>query len=759
MRKVTSKVAASVVTLMISYPPLAFGQAAPAKPTGNTIAAAAQPSTDESLGEIVVTARRREERLQDVPVAVTVLSQETFDKVGAFSPLELTKLVPSFNISASENDRDKIIFSIRGQGQSLETLYPSVIPYFAEVPLAALSSGTFFDLQNVEILRGPQGTLFGRNTDGGAVLISPRRPSNDHSGYAEVRLGSYNLRQIQGALNIPIVSDKVLFRGAFEIARRDGFTRNLANGADLDNVNYGSFRGSLILRPVDDLENYTVLAYNKQDTNGAGTKITFVDPVAFSRTLGFAGVPQALRDQYLATALSEAANTDPRTTRHSATGIAQRRTLFLSNNTSYQILPDLLVKNIFGYVDQRERVGGDSDGSSVPIADLVGTMPTRNVHQITNELQLQGSSFNNKLQSVGGVYYDTTQPGGPVVQGEAIQLVVRRTKQSANIYTRSMAVFGQGTYDLASLAPGLKFTAGARYTWDRVREDATRTVNGNCNPGLPPPTCTINLGPVNFKAPTWTVSLDYAVDRDTLLYVTSRRGYKSGGFNVLFPTPDLADYEPEYLTDVEVGLKTIFRFGGMETRINAAAYRGDMKDVQRQTTLLVNNQVSSVVANLPKARVQGIEFEAKVIPVKGLTFGVTYAYTDAKYLKVLGLFPIDRAFGYTPKHQLGASASHRVDVADLGSLSLGANVYRQSSVQLADYLSSVGGNEPAYTTLNLNIGLERIRGSNWDLSLFATNVTNQTYRVGIFNASGLVGIVGSVYGPPRMFGGSVKYRF
>lgn len=775
-----SIVAASTLVLM-AYPSVALSQLAPAPaapaqqmapaPPEAAASSPAQPvqaataaSAPAGVAELdvvtIVSARRRLERLQDVPVAVTVLPQNTFDKGGAFNPADLAKLAPSVSISSSENDRDKLIFSIRGQGQSLETLFPGVIPYFSEVPLSKLSSGFFFDLESVQILRGPQGTLFGRNTDGGAVLITPKAPSNEREGYVTAILGNYNLHQSQGAFNLPIVSDQVQVRLAYDVARRNGFTRDLTNGVDLDNVHYNSFRGTIKLKPIDGLVNTTVLAVNNSDTNGGGTKVTFVDPAVLGMTLGFLGLPPATIAQNLAAITSEVANKNPRETSQSAKGIAQRRTDFVSNITSYQLSDDLLVKNVFGYVKQRELVGGDSDGSSLQLADLVSTRPTYNVRQITEELQLQGNSLSDRLKWIAGLYFDDSRPAGTAVQGDVIQALIFHSVKSADVFARSKAVFGQASYDLDSYVKGLTLTAGARKTWDRTSERATETTNGQCQPGLPIPSCTIDLGPKSSSAPTWTLSADYHLNNNTLLYVASRRGYKSGGFNVLFPTPDQASYGPEYLTDVEIGAKTAFKIAGMDAQLNGDVYRGKLKDVQRLTTSVANNQVFTVVANLPAAVVQGVELEGAIFPIKGLRLGVHYSYTDAKYTKVPDGFPIDRKFGYTPKHQGSLSASYRTALGSVGILSLGGDVYRQSSVELADYITSVPGHEPGYTTVNLNAGIEKVGGSNFDIGLFVTNVTNKVYRVGDFDFSNnLLGVVGSIYGPPRMFGGSVKWHF
>jgi iron complex outermembrane receptor protein len=237
-------------------------------------------SNPSGLEEIVVTARRREEKLQSVPLAITALNAHDLEEHEVQTTTDLQHLVPSFTVNVGALYRDSLSYTLRGQGS---TQGPSVVVYFAEVPSVANGSGPgqYYDLESVQVLKGPQGTLFGRNTTGGAVLFEPQKPTNDFEGYAKLTLGNYNWHEAEGAVNVPIVSDKVLLRVAGNVKERDGFTKDVGpffNGKDYDNVDYWAGRASLTIRPTDDLENYAVFSSIYNHNNGPGSSLLVVNP-------------------------------------------------------------------------------------------------------------------------------------------------------------------------------------------------------------------------------------------------------------------------------------------------------------------------------------------------------------------------------------------------------------------------------------------------------------------------------------------------
>ncbi|HEY2445396.1 MAG TPA: TonB-dependent receptor plug domain-containing protein, partial [Rhizomicrobium sp.] len=230
-----------------------------------------------AIETVVVTARRRSEDVQKIPVAVTAISGEEIRKTSTKSAMDLQNLAPSLSVAANLGSRDSDVFTIRGQTQPFGGADPGVQPYFAEVPFNPSGPGSYFDLDSVQVLNGPQGTLFGRNTTGGAILFEPRRPEDSFGGYIDGELGNFRMGEIQGALNLPVIDDKLLVRAAADIASRDGYTRDVSFNEQLDNVGYDSFRVGALMRPVKGLENYLVFVYLHDRNNGTSAELTGVN--------------------------------------------------------------------------------------------------------------------------------------------------------------------------------------------------------------------------------------------------------------------------------------------------------------------------------------------------------------------------------------------------------------------------------------------------------------------------------------------------
>jgi iron complex outermembrane receptor protein len=258
-----------------------------------------------SSNDIIVTARRVEERLQDVPISITVFSQGDIANRNITTATELGAYTPSLTINARFGP-DKASFAIRGFSQ-IDTTSPTVGVYFAEVVALRANAGTtsgngagpgaFFDLQNVQVLKGPQGTLFGRNTTGGAILLTPQRPTDNLEGYVEGSIGNYDLRRVQAVLNVPL-ADTFKVRLGVDRQKRDGYMRNQSpvGPKDFADSNYISARLSIIADLTPDLENYTLARYSRSDTHGMKLKLIACHdyPTAGARILPD-GTPQGQR--------------------------------------------------------------------------------------------------------------------------------------------------------------------------------------------------------------------------------------------------------------------------------------------------------------------------------------------------------------------------------------------------------------------------------------------------------------------------------
>jgi len=277
MRKPTAVLclAAGAITMTTAAPP-AFAQANAPGRTDDRGAAEAE------IGDIVVTARRHEEALQKVPVAITALSGNALAERSVVSVDQLRNFAPALNISGQ--DRGEATFYIRGQGPGVlgggQRNFTSVATYFAEVPTPIAGSGMIYDLSSVQVLKGPQGTLFGRNTTGGAVLFEPAKPRFDLDAYLKGSFGNYRYRELEAMLNLPIVPDLLAVRLAGDVGRRRGFTRNVITGQRLDSRNNDSYRVSLLFTPTPDIENLTIVDSNFRDNSGSGQILRQVYPGA-----------------------------------------------------------------------------------------------------------------------------------------------------------------------------------------------------------------------------------------------------------------------------------------------------------------------------------------------------------------------------------------------------------------------------------------------------------------------------------------------
>ena len=267
---------------------------------GVSTPAFAQGAEDDTGADIIVTARRTEERLQDVPISITVFNQEQLDQRNVVSGNDLAAYTPSLSVNTRFGS-DYASFSLRGFYQENRTT-ASVAAYFADVvaPRGGGSTqggdgagpGSFFDLQNVQVLKGPQGTLFGRNTTGGAILLVPKKPTDKLEGYIEGGIGNYGMHRVQGVINLPI-SESIRFRAGGDWQERDGYLKNISGigPKDFANTKYWAARASLVIDFSPDIENYTVFSYSKSTPNGNIPKITD----CFQNSSGTFGFPSGCR--------------------------------------------------------------------------------------------------------------------------------------------------------------------------------------------------------------------------------------------------------------------------------------------------------------------------------------------------------------------------------------------------------------------------------------------------------------------------------
>lgn len=745
------------------------------------------------LQDIVVTARRSTENVQTVPVTVAAFDSASLRDANVRETQDLMFSVPGVYLTGS-GSKENATYAIRGQSRpNAGSGQPGVVTYFAEVPLPNFGNSSLtYDLSSVQVLKGPQGTLFGRNTTGGAVLLEPTGPSYNLGGYVQGTIGNYDLRDLEGALNLPIVSDRIALRVAGRFSRRDGTTKNLGAGGDLDNIHSDQVRISLLVEPTDWLKNTTIFDYRDTDQRVLGGVLVEVNPRADE-----IGVGPLLRQR-----LAEQQARGIRTVDYgSFISRSQQRHSILVNRTNIDLGAVELV-NIFSY--QSLRWNFDTNPDALP--DPIGVVDATNIYnnrQTTDEVQLRGNLFDDKLNWLLGGFYYRNVPGDlnlsnfPTFFG----LV---PNQARYVYQRdtSKALFANLNYDLGFLLEGLGANAGFRYTWDKTagcggsgeRTPPYSVTPDNCsvtNPVLTPGT-SFDLV-TKSSAPTWTMGMDWKVNRDVFLYFTSRRGYRAGGLNFPQLGPAIRDqqsFKPEKVTDFELGLKSEWRIGDVRGRFNIAGFLTKASQVQyplsgvsTQPGCVAGDPVlgiapyspdgdcnpandpalSALLINAGSTTVKGIEFDLLVSPLAGLqlTAGGTILgqktdkFTAPPYLDVYGAAAQGEVpFYYSPRQSYTVGIHYDVPFPErLGKLGFGFNTYWTGAVQLGGYRAK------AYSLSNARIDWDNIGGSPIDLGFFAKNLFDKNAVISGANTSPGGPLYAVIFSEPRTYGVQLRIQF
>lgn len=777
-------------------------------------------SENIDTGDILVTARRREESAQNVPVALTAISPKMLDEQRITTGQDLQGKVPSLAVSPSGQSRDVESFTIRGQGTNY-TASPAVVTYLAEVPLVAgkVASlqgppGQFLDLANIQILRGPQGTLFGRNSTGGAVLLEPAKPTEQYEGYFQVQGGNYEHKEIEGVINIP-VSEQLQVRVAGRYLDRKGFTKDIISNVDYDNKHYYTGRLGILWKPTEGIENYLMVTGTRSRSNGTGNVAAAFNAPLIDAIYQSFGAPNGCADMGLGqgcSALTDAAAAqNGRSPRKVAIGPAPLSGKITGWSAIDQLKIDLsdtiTLRNIVSYSELRALSPFDGDGTPYGIyqSNIPGSGYTDNLRQFTEELQIQGNAANDFLQYTAGVYYEEVKTPQDRFTFAPAQTYLFPFAQASRYKTTAHAIYAQGTYDFGGLTEslsGLKLTGGIRYTWDKARGVGSAislnddgTVSG-CTNGIAAIATTVEdcqiLSEAKSKAPTWTLGLDYQITSDLLAYAKVSRGYKTGGINLAAVNLTNITFQPEYVKTYEAGVKSAFRLAdGVRLILNANAFKTDYKDIQIATGDFNPTTLGSgaAVFNAAAARIKGIELESTLRITNRFELAGGYSHLKANYsdfyiiannpqLDCSGAFQGGQInlscipFPYTPRNQFNISGRYVLPFDEaVGEVALSA-VYAhtgttyQTATTVPEELpvAHMGGGEPGtrikgYGLLNISLNWNGVMSSPIDLSVFVTNATNKTYRVantGVFNS---VGAQSSLYGEPRMYGARLRYNF
>jgi len=775
----------------------AFAQSA--TPANQSTAAADQ----NTLGEIIVTAQRRSENLERTPVAVAVLSGEDLAKQQIVTQSDLQNAVPGLLVRETLNN-NQLNYAIRGQSVSaFSSSTPSVLPYVNEVQVNGPGgSSAFYDLQSIQVLKGPQGTLFGRNATGGALLFTTTKPGDTFGGYFDVDAGNYNEKKFEGAVNLPIIDDVVLARVAGFYQRRDGYQYNLFTGSTVGDVDRYGGRASLTIKLSDRLKNDLVVDYYHSGGSSAALVLSYVSPLSakaapipanvfFSPLLDAAiGVPGAWA-AYLAAnpkvpagglyaALAAQNARGPFTVDVNNPGAYKANNTLVSNITTLEITDNLQFKNVGGYNNIRSRAGWNADGSPYDIDGTTTGQAYSNDEldaQYSEEPQFIGKAFADALTYVVGGYYSneksTSYLHSAVLDLEPIIPTTNNYNASVS-RDKSAAAYGQGTYDLsrATGIEGLSVSAGVRYTKEIVSVA-----------DIPPSEFLINPSPLyqgflqhTFDKISWQFGLQEQLNPELMIYAVSRRSFRSGGFNNQEPPlPGFGNqggsgFNEETATDGELGFKFQGTVGGVPVRLNAAAYFESIENTQEATFASIEGKLASVTVNVPKSRVAGFEAEEEIDPTNWLKVGTSVAFTDASFIdpKVTipstpGTPPTMVDFGpYPDAPRWSGSVFSEVDmpVTNTVSAAVRGQLYDQTSTFFSPTNNTItpGTELPGYAVTNFTISLEDKKAGGW-AGVIIKNAFNRVYYVGGLAATTLWGANATLPGDPRTVVGEVRYKF
>ena len=651
-------------------------------------------------GDIIVTARRVEERLQDVPISIVVLNQQQLANNNISSMKDLAVSTPGLQVN-SRYGADSTNFSIRGFTQEQRT-YATVGTYFADVVAPRGSGGTFggdgagpgalFDLQNVQVLKGPQGTLQGRNSTGGAVLLVPKKPTGEFGGYIEGSIGDYNLRRVQAVLNIPL-ADTFRVRLGLDRQTRDGYLKNigvLGDGATgnkgMGNVDYWAARLSIVGDLTPDLENYIIASYTTSKNNGVIPTVTKCFPRVLA-TSAAGGLP--FGDGCVAQLAREAAFGPWVVENRLPDSLSKIEQWQVIDTLTWKASDSLTIKNIMAYGQFKGTTNLDLFGNYTPIAfnpagnPRVTLAPAGSVtsgNQVTGfafthsnpfnhntnaqasfveELRFQGNRPGGRLNWQAGLYAEINDPlGASGVQTSTLAACADIDNlncafgspnfQMSKSKFQDYAVYGQASYKLTDQ---LTLTAGARYTWDKqdsVIQITTLNIAAGtvvCNnasffgaaaAGRTFPIATrygACLQPISTssKAPTWMVDLEYKPIEDVLTYIKYSRGYRQGGLS-LFSPDTTQKFTKEQVDTFEVGAKASWQ-GMVPGSLNLAAFYNKFKDQQLLLGVTSSTGLASPsasIVNAGKSYMAGLEAELNLRPFEGFHVSVGYSYLKTK---------------------------------------------------------------------------------------------------------------------------------
>jgi iron complex outermembrane receptor protein len=680
--------------------------------------------------EIIVTARKVEENLQEVPIAITTFTGEAFEEAGLTEFADIAQLTPNFDVRPRGATGSLFAnLTIRGQTSGFLTLNADQAVGI-NINGAPITRGTslfsnLFDIEQIEILRGPQGTLFGKNTTGGAVVITTKAPDLDaFGGYAKFTVGSFNRTDGELVANIPLAEGVAALRLGGAITHRDGFGEGgqgdtLLTGRELADDDEYFLRGSLLVEPSDNVSIQINADYHELDES------TSIFRSLRSALGGFVALESTNPDFYVGNDFRDEAP-------------FVEADEFNINGT---INVDLGAAELTSITSFREQNSLTLVQSAPSTAVELG----QNSELFAQEVRLSGQAANDRLSWQTGVFY--SEESGIDID----RLVGFGLDSTTEADNETLSVFGQATLDLTDR---IAVTGGVRWT------DEKRKV-----------TSLVGLGSneASFDGFSWLGSIDLQATDNVLVYASIARGFRSGAID----QDNISTIvQPEFVTNYEIGLKSDL-FDDI-VRFNAAAFYSDYTDIQRTSFDPDSPVPVTVLRNAAEATIWGLEAELSANLPAGLSFGASAGYTNAKFDEFLDadgtgnvLDRSDEPIG-GPEWQFNGFARYDTDLSDNVALGIQGNVFYIGDEELAGasvaaILAPGEDIVPGFTLVNAQVDFDIADlGGNFgglNVALFGTNLFDKEYYAGGITLALFGGIANRIVGEPRQWGIRVTKDF
>ncbi len=752
-----------------------------ALPVSTSVYAQESQDTEFILEEIQVTARRRAEGLQEAPISISAFTEQGLEQRQIQVISDIAPFTPALtfeNAAPISGNSSVAVMFIRGVGQveSIPTVDLGVGLYVDGVYYARSVGGVLdlLDVERVEVLRGPQGTLFGRNTIGGAISITTKKPDEELSGSASLLYGTDNHFLPRANINLPI-SDKVFLGVSASYRSQDGYVEK-ANGQETGDQDRFSGRMHLRMLPSDNLEVNLVADVTRERTNGAafvltdtntngfyplfpdGTPTPFpldqqaaVSPFFHNVVLNGATCaggpppvvtppadPSCYGDHFISPNLDEDAS--------DLFTFSDLDIYGLSLTLDWD-LGDLDFKSITAYREVESRYNLDQDHSPLLIADVDSQ---NDQWQATQEFQLLGASEDNKLNWILGAYFFKEK----AVTFEDVTFVVADFRSGGRTDNDSIAGFGQVTYDFTEK---LSLTAGLRYTRDEKRFDPEQFVRSTLI-GIPAGVPLLPPGEVSRTFDRWTpmVNLRYRWSDDVMTYLTYSEGFKSGGYTqrVFPPLPEVSSFEPEVVKTYEAGFKADFWEG--RGRLNGALYTTKYNDVQ---VTVQDVSVAPIILNAARARIRGGELEMTLALAPGLLFEGGIGYIDAEFQETAPGSQVtteDRLIK-TPKWTTNSSLSYAMELNNGWTATPRVDWSYRSRTE-NNSINSPQASQPGYHLLSAGLSFDHA-DSGWSVLARLQNITDERFITGAFSDDISLGSTELVLDRGRQWSVNVRYQF